>query len=62
MGDPQTPQNARIARCELGRQTGAAPVQRNLSWRTAKKLVKGDDVARRQLSQWQCTCQLGAPS
>lgn len=39
---------------------GLLPVHVQAPLAAPKNEVKGDDVARRQLSQWQCACQSGA--
>jgi hypothetical protein len=61
IGDPQVGQNDRRAPAEDCRTMGAMPVKRHASLGRPTQVVKGDEVARRQLSQWQWPHQIGAP-
>ena len=41
---------------------GSSPVNRQAPFGTPMKVVKGEDVWRLQLSQWQCARQFSSPS
>ena len=62
MGEPQRAQCIRFTPGEDAKTVGVPFVKRNESVLTHTKVTTGDDVCRRQLSQWQCKTFTGAVS
>lgn len=61
MGEPQRAQCMRFTPGEDAKTVGVPFVNRNVSAFTHTNVATGDDVCRRQLSQWQCSTFTGAP-
>jgi len=60
-GDPQFWQKPRLTPGEELKYRGEPLVKRKVLRGTEIHVVIGEDVARRQLSQWQCNVQFGVP-
>src|SRR5580765_3504530 len=60
--DPHVPQKPRLTPGDDLKYFGSPCLMRNALCGTEIQVVIGDDVARRQLSQWQYTVQLGSAS
>jgi hypothetical protein len=61
MGEPQRAQCIRFTSGDDAKTVGVPFVKRKESVLTHTNVATGDDVCRRQLSQWQCKTFTGVP-
>jgi hypothetical protein len=61
IGEPHSPQKLRATPGEDANSFGLPCVNRSAALGTMMKVVIGDDVWRRQLSQWQCVISVASP-
>ena len=61
VGEPHPPQKLRATPGDEANSFGCPLVNRSAAFGTMMNVVIGDDVWRRQLSQWQCAISIGSP-